>query len=66
MNATTPDYDPRYDRAQTVAGAKARYVQLDGYTLAKLESDLERLLSGGENPDRNALDEHKAFLVGQY
>lgn len=48
----THDYDPRYDRAQTADGAKARYVQLDDHPLAKLELDIERILSEGENPDR--------------
>ena len=52
MPADTSDYDPRFDRAQTVAGAKARYVNLDSYSLANLESDVERILSEGEAPDR--------------
>ncbi len=38
------DYDPRFDHAQTVKGAKARYVDDDGYSIGDLESDLERLL----------------------
>lgn len=49
--ADTPNYDPRYDRAQTVNGAKARYVELQDYTESDLESDLERLLTDGPNPD---------------
>lgn len=50
----TTDYDPRFDRAQTVDGAQARYVSDDcpDYGEAMLEADLERLLSGGEYPDR--------------
>jgi len=48
----TPGYDPRYDRAQTLTGAKARYVQLDEYTLANLDDDVERILREGENPDQ--------------
>jgi hypothetical protein len=49
----TPDYDPRYDRAQTVAGAKARYADPNApkYDLAALERDLERLLTEGDLPD---------------
>jgi len=52
--AQTTDYDPRYDRAQTVKGAKARYVSddLPEYGEQMLEADLERLLNNGENPDR--------------
>jgi len=51
--ADTTDYDPRYDRAQTVRGAKARYVDNERpeYGLQMLESDLERLLRGGDLPD---------------
>lgn len=54
MNTSkTTDYDPRYDRAQTVRGAKARYLSEDlEYDEAMLEADLERLLDSGENPDR--------------
>lgn len=53
--ADTHDYDPRFNRAQTVAGAKARYVdpELD-YTLDDMERDIGRLLSGGEWPDADA------------
>ena len=51
MIADTPDFDPRTERAQTIAGAKARYVKLDDYTLSNLEYDLERLLREGECPD---------------
>lgn len=42
--ADTDGYDPRADRARTVGGAKARYVEQDGYGVDDLESDLERLL----------------------
>jgi hypothetical protein len=49
----TPDHDPRFDRAQTISGAKSRYVNLDSYTLAKFESDVERMLREGENPDKS-------------
>ena len=44
----THDYDPRYERAQTIEGAKARYIQLENYNLNNLESDIERLLKEGE------------------
>ena len=52
--AETTDYDPRYSRAQTVEGAKARYVSddLPDYGILDLERDVERLLDEGENPDR--------------
>lgn len=42
----TPEYDPRYNHAQSVGGAKARYTdpQLE-YGVADLETDLDRLLS---------------------
>jgi hypothetical protein len=46
--AKTTEYDPRYNRAQTIEGAKARYVQVNKYTLADLERDLERILREGE------------------
>jgi len=49
----TPGYDPRYDRAQTLDGAKARYVQLEEYTLANFENDVERILTEGDHPDSN-------------
>jgi len=43
--ADTTDYDPRYERAQTVGGAKARYVSGDTeYDIGDLETDLDRLL----------------------
>lgn len=43
--ADTTEYDPRYERAQTVDGAKARYVTDDvDYDEDALEADLERLL----------------------
>ena len=43
----THDYDPRYDRAQSVDGAKARYVADDcpDYGEVDLERDLERLMT---------------------
>lgn len=48
----TTDYDPRFERAQTVGGAKARYADHGGdYTLSDLERDVERLLETGEYPD---------------
>ena len=51
--AETTDYDPRYDRGQTVAGAKARYVDpnLD-YDGQDLERDIARVLASGDYPDR--------------
>lgn len=43
--AETTDYDPRYDRAQSIEGAKARYLDdVLEYDEADLERDLERLL----------------------
>lgn len=50
--ATTSEYDLRFDRAQTVDGAKARYVAIASYTLADLERDVGRILRRGEYPDR--------------
>jgi formyltetrahydrofolate hydrolase len=62
--AETTDYDPRYDRGQTVAGAKARYVDPDlDYDEQNLERDVARVLAEGDYPDRDdssglrALDE---------
>lgn len=54
MTSDTPDYDPRFDRAQTIDGAKARYVSddLSGYGLEDMESDVLRILTDGENPDK--------------
>jgi hypothetical protein len=51
--AETPEYDPRYDRAQTVEGAKARYLSddLPDYDLDAFEADVERLLEQGDHPD---------------
>lgn len=40
----TSDFDPRYSRAQTIEGAKARYLNEDGYDLGDLEDDLDRLM----------------------
>jgi len=52
VSATT-DYDPRYERAQTLNGAKARYVSDSvEYSLADFERDVERILIEGERPDR--------------
>jgi len=44
--ATVHDYDPRFDRAVSVADAKARYLSDDcpDYGLAELERDIERCL----------------------
>jgi len=53
----TQDYDPRYDRAQSISGAKARYVELDGYDIADLEADIERIQEQGENPDKGPIFE---------
>lgn len=48
----THDFDPRYDRAQSVDGAKARYVSHDlAYDVHDLERDLDRLLWEGETDD---------------
>jgi hypothetical protein len=56
IQSDTPNYDPRTDRAQTVAGAKARYVDPDcQYSLADLEHDVRRILTEGEHPDRPPL-----------
>ena len=51
--AETPEYDPRHDRAQTVEGAKARYLSddLPGYGLDAFEADVERVLEQGDHPD---------------
>lgn len=49
--ADTSDFDPRHDRAQTIEGAKARYVTQDGYDEQQLEADIDRLLTEGEHPD---------------
>jgi hypothetical protein len=52
VSATT-DYDPRHERAQTLDGAKARYVSDSvEYSLANFERDVERILVEGEHPDR--------------
>jgi hypothetical protein len=41
----TTDYDPRYDRAQSITGAKARHVDRGlKYDVSDLERDLTRLL----------------------
>lgn len=63
--AETPEYDPRYDRAQTVEGAKARYVSDDfpAYDLDAFEADVERLLEQGDHPDRTAEDRAKDSLL---
>lgn len=57
--AETTDYDPRYDRAQTVEGAKARYVSddLPDYGLDMLEADVARVLVEGDYPDRDGREE---------
>jgi len=48
MRSDTHNYDPRYDRAQTVEGAKARYVENDtGYDIGDLEADIMRILTEG-------------------
>ena len=51
----THDYDPRFERAQTIDGAKARYVadELPDYGLDALEADVDRLLRVGDGPDMN-------------
>jgi hypothetical protein len=51
MISETPEFDPRTERAQTIDGAKARYVQQDEYTLTDFEADVERVLEEGEYPD---------------
>ena len=52
--AETTDYDPRFERAQTVEGAKARYVSddLPDYGIDDLERDVGRVLEQGRNPDK--------------
>jgi hypothetical protein len=65
--ADTPDYDPRFDRAQTIDGAKARYVadDLPEYDIQMLEADVDRILRGGENPDATArTDARECLLLG--
>lgn len=56
--AETTDYDPRYSRAQTVEGAKARYVSddLPDYDEDDLERDVARVLDEGDYPDRDGRD----------
>lgn len=56
----TTDYDPRYERAQTIEGAEARWLDQDGYTEVDLERDIERLIETSEYPDRDRPD-----LTGQ-
>lgn len=53
--AETSDFDPRYERAQTIDGAKARYVSDDfpDYGETMLEGDIDRLLREGEYPDKD-------------
>lgn len=62
----TTDYDPRYERAQTVEGAKARYVSddLPDYDLDDLERDVARILDEGDHPDRSRA-ERVPILEGQ-
>jgi len=62
MISETPDYDPRAERAQTIDGAKARYVQQGGYTLEDYERDVERLLIDGEYPDKPPMLEGQVVL----
>lgn len=47
----TPEHDPRYERAQTIEGAKSKYVGEDEYEIDDLERDVLRILSEGEYPD---------------
>jgi hypothetical protein len=56
--AQTTEYDPRYDCAQTLRGAKARYLSddLSDYNLDAFERDVERVLEQGAYPDRTARD----------
>ena len=63
--ATTHDYDPRYDRAQTIDGAKARYVSddLPEYGIDMLEADVGRLLRGGDTPDVSPEDRARESLL---
>jgi len=61
--AETTPYDPRYDRAQTVEGAKARYVYRENYTERDLEADLERLLTRGEHPDGPDVPSYDACVM---
>ena len=60
----TPDYDPRFERAQTVEGAKARYVSDDspGYGIVELERDIGRVLREGENPDVRGYGQSEVVL----
>ena len=62
----TTEYDPRYDRAQTIGGAKSRYISHDQeYTLSDLERDIGRILTEGENPDKTVEDElYDVALLG--
>lgn len=60
---STTGYGPRYDRAQTVDGAKERYVDPDtDYMIEDFERDVERILAGSKNPDtpdRPTLEGHE-------
>lgn len=59
QTSETPDYDPRFDRAQTIEGAKARYADPDlDYDIQDLEADVERILEQGERPDQTCNGGH--------
>lgn len=49
----THDYDPRYDKAQTIDGAAARFLdeELD-YDSDDLERDLHEIIVEGREPSR--------------
>lgn len=60
----TPEYDPRYERAQSVDGAKARYVAHDlAYDERDLERDLDRLLSSANDDAGEAVDRPDAAVA---
>lgn len=64
---TTPDYDPRYERAQTLEDAKARYVSHDlaWYDELALERDIERILRDGPYPDGRPVSTDTPVFAGQ-
>ena len=60
----TSEYDPRYKRARTLEGAKARYVEEgNGYGIEAFKHDVERLLENGE-PAANSSKGIRSYADG--